>query len=66
LEVGEKGANVAATLPKIGGCLPFVVDDEGTPVAFRRRAGVGVGKWGKKESPPKRICSLGGLSWCGA
>ena len=43
---GEKGANVAATLPKIGGCLPFVVDDEGTPVAFRQRAGGGGGKWG--------------------
>ena len=43
-EVGEKGANVAATLPKIGGCLPFVVDDEGTPVAFLRSVGVGGGK----------------------
>ena len=42
---GEKGANVAATLPKIGGCLPFVVDDEGTPVAFLRS----VGGWGRRK-----------------
>jgi len=33
---GGEGRKCCGDTAKIGGCLPLVVDDEGTPVAFLR------------------------------
>ena len=41
---GGEGRKCCGDTAKIGGCLPLVVDDEGTPVAFLRSVGVGGGK----------------------